>query len=389
MERINDKGKVSVWNILKFGGAFVGLMIGAGYASGQETLQFYGGYGLWGILGMLIQLGLYIWLIPTLLGFGYDTKTGMPERGKYRWYCGKYIGTFFDIFVPIYLIGVMSIMIAGGSTILLDYFGVPRMIGAALISIVVMFTYLAGSNKLISIVGSCGIFIIVFLFIVIAYGIISGPDLADANELVAEYDVAVGAPTWWIAPFISISYCVSTSVPFFISIGADAQSRREATHGGLCGAIMMGGIGVLFLTALLANIDAVHDAEIPTLVLASSLHPIFGKLYAVLILLGMYSTATPMMQMSCDAVPVKNKSQKLVVAIIAAIIGTIVGQSTFSELINALYPVTGWIGLIFLICLLVKQIMLHREKKAALAGAAPAAPATEPAKAEAAAEEEK
>ena len=367
MEKIKSNEKVSLWNILKFGGAFVGLMIGAGYASGQETLQFYGGYGLWGILGMIIQLCLYIWLIPTLLGFGYDTVTGMPERGKYKWYCGKYIGTFFDIFVPIYLVGVMSIMIAGGSTILLDYFGIPRMIGAAIISIVVMATYLAGAKKLISIVGSCGIFIIVFLFIVIAYGIITGPDLDEANQLVKEYDVEVGAPTWWIAPFIYIAYCVSTSVPFFISIGADAQSRKEAVRGGLCGAIMMGGIGVLFITALLANINAVHDAEIPTLVIASSLSPIFGSLYAVLIILGMYSTATPMMQMACDAVPVKNKKQRVIIAVVAAVIGTFVGQSDFSDLINALYPVTGWIGLIFLICLLVKQIKLWREKKTAAA----------------------
>ncbi len=367
MEKIKSNEKVSLWNILKFGGAFVGLMIGAGYASGQETLQFYGGYGLWGILGMIIQLCLYIWLIPTLLGFGYDTVTGMPERGKYKWYCGKYIGTFFDIFVPIYLVGVMSIMIAGGSTILLDYFGIPRMIGAAIISIVVMATYLAGAKKLISIVGSCGIFIIVFLFIVIAYGIITGPDLDEANQLVKEYDVEVGAPTWWIAPFISIAYCVSTSVPFFISIGADAQSRKEAVRGGLCGAIMMGGIGVLFITALLANINAVHDAEIPTLVIASSLSPIFGSLYAVLIILGMYSTATPMMQMACDAVPVKNKKQRVIIAVVAAVIGTFVGQSDFSDLINALYPVTGWIGLIFLIYLLVKQIKLWREKKTAAA----------------------
>ena len=62
-----NKQKMSIWNILKFGGAFVGLMIGAGYASGQETLQFYGGFGIYGIFGMLIQLALYLWLIPSSL----------------------------------------------------------------------------------------------------------------------------------------------------------------------------------------------------------------------------------------------------------------------------------------------------------------------------------
>ena len=179
---MENNNKVSIWNIMKFGGAFVGLMIGAGYASGQETLQFYGGFGLYGIVGMLIQLCLYLWLIPSLLGFGYDSLQ-QPERAKYRWYCGKYVGTFFDIAVPIYLVGVMSIMIAGGSGILLNYFGVPKLIGATIIAAVVALTYLSGAKKLISIVGSCGLFIIIFLFCVILYGIITGDELSQANEL--------------------------------------------------------------------------------------------------------------------------------------------------------------------------------------------------------------
>ena len=359
---VGNEQKVSIWNILKFGGAFVGLMIGAGYASGQETLQFYGGFGLYGIAGMCIQLCLYCWLIPSLLGFGYDSLQ-YPERAKYRWYCGKYIGTFFDIAVPIYLVGVMSIMIAGGSGILLDYFGVPKLVGATIISAVVALTYLSGAKKLISIVGSCGLFIIAFLFCVILYGIITGTELSQANELAEKYDVLTGAPNWWIAPFISISYCVSTSVPFFTSIGASANSRKEAVLGGACGAILMGGIGVLFITALLSNLSEIYDADIPTLVLATRLHPVFGKLYAVLISIGMYATATPMMQMSCEAVPVKKKTQKYILVAIVFVIGIIIGQSSFKNLINALYPVTGWVGLIFLICLAVKQIMLYREKK--------------------------
>lgn len=133
--------------------------------------------------------------------------------------------------------------------------------------------------------------------------------------------------------------------------------------GGACGAILMGGIGVLFITALLSNLSDVYAADIPTLVLATRLHPVFGKLYAVLIIIGMYSTATPMMQMSCDAAPVKNKAQKYILVGVVFIIGIIVGQSSFKDLINALYPVTGWVGLIFLICLAIKQIKLHQEKK--------------------------
>ena len=36
---------------LRIAGVYVGTIIGAGYASGQEILQFFTGYGWWGIVG--------------------------------------------------------------------------------------------------------------------------------------------------------------------------------------------------------------------------------------------------------------------------------------------------------------------------------------------------
>lgn len=37
-----------MWNILKIASAFIGIIVGAGFASGQEVLQYFTSFGHWG-----------------------------------------------------------------------------------------------------------------------------------------------------------------------------------------------------------------------------------------------------------------------------------------------------------------------------------------------------
>ena len=36
---------------------YAGCFLGAGYVSGQELWQFFGTFGLWGLLGLILALG--------------------------------------------------------------------------------------------------------------------------------------------------------------------------------------------------------------------------------------------------------------------------------------------------------------------------------------------
>ncbi len=44
----------SILKAISYAGVYVGAVIGAGYASGQEVLQFFAGYGLVGIIGAIL-----------------------------------------------------------------------------------------------------------------------------------------------------------------------------------------------------------------------------------------------------------------------------------------------------------------------------------------------
>ena len=48
--------KVSLWNVVIFAGSTISLLVGAGFATGQEVLQYFTGYGLNGFLTAALTL---------------------------------------------------------------------------------------------------------------------------------------------------------------------------------------------------------------------------------------------------------------------------------------------------------------------------------------------
>ncbi|MFR3272824.1 MAG: hypothetical protein ACLTQI_02610 [Slackia sp.] len=67
-------------NVLKFASAFVAFLIGSGYASGQEIMQFFTAYGIWSIGGLLIALVLFAWLGKVLMNYGHRHRDAGPDH---------------------------------------------------------------------------------------------------------------------------------------------------------------------------------------------------------------------------------------------------------------------------------------------------------------------
>ena len=57
--------KTNIWNIVRFAGAYIAYIIGSGFATGQEIIQFYTSYGYLSIGAILISMFLSWWLDMT------------------------------------------------------------------------------------------------------------------------------------------------------------------------------------------------------------------------------------------------------------------------------------------------------------------------------------
>ena len=53
------KNEINILNIMKFAGAFIAFIIGSGFATGQEIMQFFTSNGLYSLVSIIISLILF------------------------------------------------------------------------------------------------------------------------------------------------------------------------------------------------------------------------------------------------------------------------------------------------------------------------------------------
>ena len=79
------KGRSSLINIIKFAGAYIAFIIGSGFATGQEIMQFFTSNGLWSIGSIIISLILFTYFGSTIMGSGYYHRN-IKQHSAYKYF---------------------------------------------------------------------------------------------------------------------------------------------------------------------------------------------------------------------------------------------------------------------------------------------------------------
>lgn len=182
-------------------------------------------------------------------------------------------------------------------------------------------------------------------------------EIFKADEILNSVTVIKAAPTWYISGVIFPAMGCMMSAPFLATLGASAKSRREAKLGGLCGALIFSSAVVVFAFGLLANLGDLYQKSVPTLFLANKIFPPLGMIFSIILIIGVYTTAVPMLWLSCNRITADEKSKKFKIAtIVLTVIALIASRFPFANLVNLIYPFTGYLGVFLLICILVKRL---------------------------------
>lgn len=285
------KQKTDWLNVVKYAGAYIAFIIGSGFATGQEIIQFYTSYGIWGIGSIAISMFLFAWVGGTVTDMGFRTK-GMEKVNAYGQICGKWLGTFYEYFVRIFLFAVVVVMISGAGATLNEYYGLNYYVGSLLMAVLIFVAFAFGFNKLLDVIGCIGPVIIVFSIVVAVATIVSGSGL-DLNVDITPIANMRSSANWWISGILYASYNIFGAIPFLTTMGAGSTSAREVKLGGILGGVVLM-TAVLFMNAaLLLRVDEIAQFAVPTLRLAKDISPVLGALFSVVLLCGIFSTAAP------------------------------------------------------------------------------------------------
>lgn len=348
--------------VMKYAGAYIAFEIGSGFATGQEILQFYTSYGVCSIGAALISMVLFSWAGAVIMEAGWREDGG---QRPYRLLCGPVVGTFFEGFVICYLFAVMAVMLSGAGASLAAGFGVPHYTGGLLMALLVFLAFAFGLSRLIEVVGAMGPVIIGFTIFIAICSILSSKGVsqgffgdADAGGLTWLSDLRP-CGQWWLSGILYVAYNIVSSVAFLMALGRDAASAREARAGGILGGTLLM-VTVIFMNlALGLHLEELAGSAVPALELARQVSPLAALLFAGVMLLGIFSTAAPMLWTICDSLAKPGKGA-LILALLISLDALILGQLPFDRLVGAVYPYTGYLGLILLACLARYRLRCRR-----------------------------
>ncbi|MCI8514388.1 MAG: hypothetical protein HFI93_07115 [Lachnospiraceae bacterium] len=337
-------------------GAVVACLIGSGYATGQEILQFFAAYGRFGFLGLGLSIAGLAVLVERVMRDSYERKEETPV-GVLRYYCGEKAGRLFGFLMPVILFSTLIVMVSGAGTAMEEYYGWNPYAGRLLILIPIYLTVVMGLDKLVEIIGFLGPFTILFTLIICIDRVLH-PEvgLFEAYVFMERAEVTRAAGSWWLSAVLYTSFNLTMSLAFFAGMGAHAASAREAGGGSVMGTVAYGVAAFFMNGALLTSFPAMEGVSIPMLYLADRLHPFFGYVFSLILISEIYTTAVPSLW-ALTRMYREEKSagfSRLVLLLLGA--AFLCSLLPFETLIHHIYPMIGWAGMFLLFGIARKMI---------------------------------
>lgn len=345
---------------LKIMGAFCALCIGAGFATGQEVLQFFTVYGFSSIAGIAISLAVFLFLSREFLGAG-KRLSEKEISNIMAYYYGKRAGFVLDWFCTFFLCCVFIVMLSGTSAIFSEYFGLPGLWGSISMAVLCFFVVTLGLQRVVDVLGFVGPIIVLFtLTVAVGSLYVSYGNLDEAERLLSGIAFTRSGTSWWSAALLYPSFMFFTLAPILPRIGSTAASRRAAVWGGVLGSLVYHLATLLAVLAMLANITLLEGKLVPMLTLAVRLSPLLAVAFAFIILAGIFTTALPLLYNTCARFAKEKTRGYTALALFLCIFAVIGGNLLpFDALVGIIYGYSGYVGAV-LIGILLLRFILHR-----------------------------
>jgi uncharacterized membrane protein YkvI len=350
--------KTSTLRVITYAGAIIAFLIGSGFATGQEILQYFTSYGYWGVFGTgLLVLALITYVCVEFFVVGQARRFDRPSR-IFHYYCGRYLGSFFDYFSIVFVFLSFTVMVSGAGAVFEEHYGLSKYVGGIGLAAAVGITVWFGLKSLVDVIGKVGPLIVVIAIALGILGIVRNPEgIIDGAAILPELDLTQASTNWFMAGLSYVGFCMLWLAAFLTALGKTARSRREAASGGVLGGVVFSLACIIVGLGLLANIEAVAGTQIPMLVLAADAAPWLAAGFAVIIMAGIYTTAVPLLWTVSSRFFADDTRPYKYLTLGLAVVGTLIGLVLpFDQMVNIVYVINGYVGILLLVLMIVRTV---------------------------------
>ncbi|MEK4700638.1 hypothetical protein MKX47_13655 [Solibacillus sp. FSL R7-0668] len=344
---------------IQIAGAFVSLVVGAGFASGQEILQYFTSFGVMSIFGCIVATFLFAILGMTLAQIGSDLQTTSHKEGIH-YIGGRFFGPVLDLLISFVLFGIGIVMLAGAGSTFNQIYSITPSVGSMLMTLAVLFTLLLNAENIIKMIAALMPYLMGIIFILLIYSLFTMDDsVRELNAMAKNQPSAVSH--WLPGAILYVSYNIAAGAAMLIVMGGTTKNRKIARNGGTLGGILLGLLIFLINAALFAKMDVVAGADMPTLQLAQQIHPLVGIIMSILLLGMVYSTAVGTLYILAVRFTKPDTLSFKVAVMLLCLVAFSISLVGFTTLIAKMYAMMGYLGIVLVIAILLSGLRYFKK----------------------------
>ncbi|PID03034.1 hypothetical protein CSV67_06080 [Sporosarcina sp. P2] len=330
----------------QIGAAFIGVIVGAGFASGQEILQFFTSFGTIGIVGTLVAAVLFAFIGMNLTQLGSRLQTTSHQNVIYH-ICGRYLGIVVDFVITFFLFGVTVVMFSGAGAIFEQQLHIPGYIGSIIMAILTIATVTLSVQRVITLIGAFTPFLLLLVMVITVYSVINY-DFSAAEIQAAVTGTNQGAPHWLVGGLLYVSYNIAAGVAMLTVMGGTVKDEKVAAWGGIIGGLGLGLLLLLINISMLTQLKEIAAVPMPMLFLANNISPVVGALMSIILLGMIYNTAVGMLYAFTVRFVKPDTARFKGSIILFGLVAYAASFIGFVTLVGTVYPVMGYLGFVLI-----------------------------------------
>lgn len=340
----------SMLRILQVAFTYIGTVVGAGFATGQEIIQFFTRYGRVAVVTIMIATILFIWLGTKLMILANRLKARSYEDVNVALF-GPKVGQYVSLFTLVVLTCVNSVMLAGAGAVFNEHFNIHYQTGL-LITIVASFLIINRGMNAILQLNSIVVPTMLIFTSFIMWDTFNQPNTLHGIMMITDQPVYAAIVSAILYGAFNLAMAQAVLVP----LGTSVPDERIIRLGGWVGGILIGVMLICGHMALSIQMPGVTQFDIPMGQIAYGLGTAVQLIYIILIFSEIFSTfVADIYGVTLQLKHRLSLHPKLITAFIM-LFCFILSQFGFKPLVAILYPIFGLLSVIWMVLLIRKNI---------------------------------
>ncbi|SET10227.1 hypothetical protein [Anaerobranca gottschalkii] len=316
---------------------YVGVIVGAGFATGQEVFQFFTRFNNKGYIGAITAtLGFIL--------FGWIYLKIVYEESIYNYYdllkkvVGRKVIKIIDFIITLFLLGSFTIMIAAAHTLFINYI-IPNSFIAYLIIITILWlSFINGIKGIININGILIPFLFLIVVILCSYSLLYEKSFPTSTSLVPR--------NYLFSSIVYVSYNLIIGMVVLASLKKEICHKKTVIIAPLLAGILL---GLMLFLMIGATAKLASPSDLPIMDLTININKIFSWLLIIAIGIAILTSALGIGFGLINRLEEKFKLNYHLMVILLLILGVSISLIGFTPLVGYIYPFFGFLNLYIMV----------------------------------------